>query len=58
MDNEFCSENTTQITKNKKSNYEMRRDLINYVKENGLTIRQAQKLFIECTDHILYEIIL
>lgn len=42
-----------KFKKDKKSKYEMRSDLINYVKENGLTIRQAQKLFNDCADCIL-----
>lgn len=35
--------------------YEMMYDLINYVKEKGLTPRQAQKLFIDCCDMVLDE---
>lgn len=33
--------------------YEMMYDLMNYVKEKGLTTRQAQKLFTDCSDMIL-----
>lgn len=35
--------------------YEMMYDLMNYVKEKGLTTRQAQKLFIDCSDMVLDE---
>lgn len=49
----FSSIDVSNSKKRKKRNYEMKCDLINYVKENGLTIRQAQKLFIECADYIL-----
>ena len=35
--------------------YKMMYDLMNYVKEKGLTTRQAQKLFIDCTDMVLDE---
>lgn len=35
--------------------YEMMYDLINYVKEKGLTPRQTQKLFIDCSDMVLDE---
>lgn len=28
-------------------------ELINYTKEKGLTIRQAQKLFMDCSDMVL-----
>lgn len=33
--------------------YEMMYDLMNYIKEKGLTTRQAQKLFTDCADMIL-----
>ena len=35
------------------SYYEMMYDLMDYVNEKGLTTRQAQKLFTDCTDMIL-----
>lgn len=33
--------------------YEMMYDLMNYVKEKGLTTRQAQHLFTDCSDMVL-----
>lgn len=33
--------------------YEMMYDLMDYVKEKGLTTRQAQKLFTDCSDMVL-----
>lgn len=33
--------------------YEIMYDLIDYVKEKGLTIRQAQQLFTDCSDMVL-----
>lgn len=33
--------------------YEMMYDLIDYIKEKGLTVRQAQHLFADCFDMVL-----
>lgn len=33
--------------------YEMMYDLINYIKQKGLTVRQAQQLFADCFDMVL-----
>lgn len=33
--------------------YEMMYDLMNYVNKKGLTTRQAQKLFVDCSDMVL-----
>ena len=33
--------------------YEMMYDLMDYVKEKGLTTRKAQKLFTDCSDMVL-----
>lgn len=33
--------------------YEMMYDLIDYIKDKGLTVRQAQCLFIDCADMVL-----
>ena len=33
--------------------YEMMYDLMDYVNEKGLTVRQAQKLFTDCADMVL-----
>ena len=33
--------------------YEMMYDLIDYIKEKGLTVRQAQHLFVDCADMVL-----
>ena len=35
--------------------YGMMYELIDYIKEKGLTTRQAQKLFIDCSDMVLDE---
>ena len=33
--------------------YDLMYELINYTKAKGLTVRQAQKLFIDCSDMVL-----
>lgn len=43
----------TPIGLQEENYYEMMYDLMDYIKEKGLTTRQAQKLFIDCADMVL-----
>lgn len=49
----FGTSYETPIGLQEENYYEMMYDLMNYVKERGLTTRQAHKLFNDCSDMVL-----